>query len=307
LNRVLVTGATGMVGRQVTARLRESAIGVIATARTRPTALADGVTWTACDLAETRTPQDFEAAFGAVDAIVHCAALIPGPGAAPDARAMFDVNVGATLQLAMWAQAADAAFVHISSASVYAEPERTGIREGDATGPNALSGLYGVSKLAAEMVIADLARSGLKATVLRPSSIYGPGLAEGKMIPKFLRTARDGGTISLTPPIDDRVDLVFSGDVAAAAVAALDAGACGVFNIGSAKMSRIAEIADACVRAQERGRVTYPDETAGSDPVSRFGLDVTAARESFGFQAGTALEDGLRAMLEDIAQGKAAS
>ena len=43
-----------------------------------------------------------------------------------------------------------------------------------------------------------VARDDLYTVVLRPFLVYGPGQPENRLIPRVLRAARDGGTISLT-------------------------------------------------------------------------------------------------------------
>lgn len=296
LKRVLVTGASGMVGRQVVAALAAEKAEVVATSRTRLESLPQGATWAPWDLGEWRTPAELGRLFGAVDAAVHCGAAVPRAGLRLDDRQLIDVNVRACLALGEWALSMDAPVVFVSGAAVYAEPERSGIAEDAPKGPNAVAGFYGVTKLMAEAVFGMLRRRGLKAAILRPSSIYGPGLADGKMIAEFMAVAARGGAIALEPPVDDRVDLVHAGDVARAALLALTRQAWEDFNVASGKPVSVAEIAAACVRAAGRGSVQLPPAPGGREPVVRFGLDTARARRQLGYAPAISLDAGLAMM-----------
>ena len=120
------------------------------------------------------------------------------------------------------------------------------------------------------------------------------------MIPNFLLAAKRGEIIALSMPVDDRFDLIYSEDVACAAVAALQIDQCGVFNIASEKMISVADIAEACVRVVGRGSVRHLKNPSDRAPISRFMLDCSLARKRLGFAATTCIDKGLSAMLEHL-------
>ena len=175
--RVLVTGASGFVGRAVVAALRARGISVVAAGRSAPTVSADA-TVTVGDYA-SRT--DWRAALTGVDAVVHLAARthtadLRDAGAA---RAFIETNVGGTVQLATQAMAAGVRrFVFMSSIKVNGEarlgpPAGVPRYAGNAT--PAPRDHYGRSKWQAEQRLLALADSGaLALTILRPPLIYGP-------------------------------------------------------------------------------------------------------------------------------------
>lgn len=299
LKRVLVTGASGMIGRQITAKLRADGIGCIATSRRRPAALPEGTEWVGFDLAERPRAGALDALFGAVDAIMHCGAFVPRTGLAADHRTMIDVNVGACHSIGAWALELGAAVVFVSGAAVYADPADVAMTEDAPTGYNDAAGLYGATKLMGEMVFADLVPAGLKTAILRPPSVYGPGLASGKMIRNFLETAAGGGTIALSPPTEERIGLVYAGDVARAALLALEKDAWGTFNIAGGAPS-VREIAEAAVRVAGQGRVGLPDGTGEAEAPGRFVCDGARAKARLGYAPAFGLDDGLRATLDDI-------
>ena len=87
--KVLVTGATGEVGKHVTARLLADGVAVRALCRSRSDVLPREVEVTPGDLT---APQTLERAVSGLDAVVHCAAHLGSGG-----RALHgEINVGGT-------------------------------------------------------------------------------------------------------------------------------------------------------------------------------------------------------------------
>jgi UDP-glucose 4-epimerase len=174
--RVLVTGATGFVGRAVVAALAANGDEVFAAIRAASGATGDatppfppGVTIVRHgDLAE---PIDWPPPLAGIDAVLHLAGIAhAGPGIAEE---RYDrVNHRATATLAAAARAAGVArFVFVSSIRAQTGPAADHVvSEGDEPKP---TDPYGRSKLAAERA---LAASGVPFTILRPVLVHGPGV-----------------------------------------------------------------------------------------------------------------------------------
>lgn len=168
------------------------------------------------------------------------------------------------------------------------------------TSNKGLGGFYGFSKLLAEEVLEGMVNDGLKLSILRPSSIYGYGLPQGKMITDFLTKASRGETIEVNPPVGDKVDLIHALDVAEAILKTLSREAWGVFNIASESPQTILEIAKACVRVVGNGGIKIPETKIDQDGKVRFGLNCEAARMAFNFSPRLDLIQGLKKMWEDM-------
>jgi nucleoside-diphosphate-sugar epimerase len=177
--RVLVTGATGFVGRAVVAALAAAGDEVHAAVRgaTRVTDADNGaaprfppgvIVVRHGDLAE---PVDWAPLLANIDGVVHLAGVAhAGPGIAAD---RYDrVNHRATAALAGAARTAGVArFVFISSIRGQTGPAADHVvSERDEPRP---TDPYGRSKLAAEHAVA---RSGAPFTILRAVLVYGPGV-----------------------------------------------------------------------------------------------------------------------------------
>ncbi len=172
--RVLVTGASGFVGRALLGRL--GAFGHVPIAATRGVRIA-GVEHRIVGDLGPRT--DWSAALEGVDAVVHLAArahLMRDPAADPPA-AYSVTNVAGTRQLAETAARSGVRrLVFLSTAKVNGEatPSDRPFRDTD---PPAPRDAYAVSKWQAEQALAEIAaNTGLEVVILRPPLVYGPGV-----------------------------------------------------------------------------------------------------------------------------------
>lgn len=173
--RLLVTGASGFVGRAVAIRAATDGWQVRASTRQAHVILPSGVQ-PATGL-ELEAGTDWRAALDGVATVVHCAARVHVMrDIASDPLAEFRrVNVAGTLSLAR--QAADAGvrrFVFISSIGVNgAATTDLPFQADDRAAPHSP---YAQSKYEAEQGLRQFAQaSRLELVVIRPPLVYGPG------------------------------------------------------------------------------------------------------------------------------------
>lgn len=176
LGRVLVTGASGFVGRALVHELLQRGFTVTAAVRRPVTLPAEARVVEIMDLAAA---QNWDAAFEDVRAVVHCAARVHvmRDRAHDPVAAYRGVNVDGSLALARAAaERGVRRFVFLSSIKAVGEWTAPGhpLRAADAPVP---VDPYGISKLEAERALATLAaEAGLELVVLRPPLVYGPGV-----------------------------------------------------------------------------------------------------------------------------------
>jgi len=299
LSSIALTGASGMLGRHVAPALAAAGFQVIACARHNEwgAAVSEARVW---DLTQWRSFDELDALFEGARAIVHAGAMVPKPGEPFNDARMFDANVRACLNLGEWALDRAVPVVHISGAIVYASSDREGIEETAPIGYSGLGGFYGLSKLLAEDMFRRLQQRGLRVAMLRPSSMYGAGLAATKMLSVFLAIAAKGGSIELTPPVDDRVDLIHAADVASAVVKVLGAEIWDTFNLASGHSVSVLDIANACIAAAGKGKIEVQDAGQGvRRPSRRFCLNCARAERDLGWAPRIALEQGIATLFEN--------
>jgi dTDP-4-dehydrorhamnose reductase len=195
--RVLITGAAGMLGRDVIEAASAAGHDVVALGRAE------------LDVTDRR---ETLSAIGAAapQCVINCAAFTDVDGAEAERRLAHAVNGDGAGHVAAAAAAAGAWVLHVSTDYVFDGRKRTPYVESDPVAP---SSAYGRSKLAGERAVARHAPEAH--TIVRSSWLFG---AHGKSFPAtILRLAGERNRLTV---VEDQVGCpTFTGHLAAALVA----------------------------------------------------------------------------------------
>lgn len=251
--RVLVTGATGFIGRRLIAFLRTRHETIAVLRRADDAAALGAAAWVLADLAG---PLDADVLPAGVDAVVHLAqANVPFPEAAPE---LFAVNVAATLGLLDWARRASVPrFVLASSGDVYG-PHRTPRRESDAPAP---ASFYGATKSAAE-TIAQAYAGYLSPCILRLFRPYGPGQS-GRLLPRLAAAVRRGEPVATGLDGGPRLNPIYVDNVLQVIERALGGSFAGIVNVAGDETVTLRELACRLGSVVGREPVFRDDDAAG--------------------------------------------
>lgn len=232
--RILLTGATGFVGRALRPRLAATGHEVVAV--TRGNACVPGAAiW---DLAAGGpAPASLPAR---IDAVVHAAQSRNHRAFPGDATELFAVNAVATAALLDYAVRAGASrFCLLSTGTVY-EPFDRGLAE-DA--PLAPTSMLGASKLAGEVVARPYA-SLFPLAVLRIFTPYGPGQV-GRLIPNLVERVRSGQAVQVSADGEGmRLAPIYVDDLCSVVAAAVEDAWNTTVNVASPETTTIRGIAD---------------------------------------------------------------
>ena len=212
---VLVTGATGFVGRALCEALVASGHQVKRANRTLQPGLPDAVA-----VGEIGPDTDWRTALEGVSRVVHLAArthVLREIAADPSAEYR-RVNLDGTRGLAqMAARAGVRRLVFMSSIKVNGEATERPFTEDDVPRPE---DAYGRSKWETEQALARVAaETGLQVTVLRPPLVYGPGV-KGNFL-RLMDIVARGMPLPLAS-IENRRSLIYVGNLVDAIVKAID-------------------------------------------------------------------------------------
>ena len=321
--RVVVTGATGFIGRHLVRRLASRGDRVIAVDVHPPgpdAPLPDGVEFKLIDVRDTAS---LAAILPGVDTVYHLASAHLEVNV-PDS--VYEVvNVQAVEGFVKAAAAAKVRrFVHTSSVGIYGHVSAPPAGEDAPKHPNTV---YERTKLAGEQhAVPAAAAAGLSLIIVRPAWVYGPGCPRTKKLMRAVRKGMffyvgDGSNLRHPVFIDDAVD----GFLAAAA--APDSCSGKAYIIAGPRPVQLREYVDAAARALgvRTPRIAIPRaigrglalgtevafRVVGREPpFSRRSLglfendsafDTSAARRDLGFEGRTELEPGFRRTLGDAA------
>lgn len=313
--KVLVTGATGFVGRALLRHLAASeGFALRALVRRQPEDAVPGCEYVVGpDLGDGELPTGLAQG---CDAVVHAAARVHVMReTAADPLALYrQVNVRGTRALAEAAAAAGVRrFVLLSTVKVYGEQSAPGHpwREHD---PTATSDPYAVSKLEAEAALrAACAAAGMEYTVVRLPLVYGPGVranflaladAIARGVPLPLGAVRNRRSMLALANLVDFLTVCLSHPAAANEV----------FNVADATPLSTADLARGLAQALGRPPRLVPVPawalrsalrlTGRGDTAARLlgdlEIDTGKARKRLGWQPPVSIEQGLREAVEGL-------
>lgn len=278
---VLVTGATGLIGRALVARLAAERRELIALGSEH------GHIARASTLAAYRSRK--------LDFVVHLAARSYVPDSWKDPEGFIETNVRGTVNVLEFCRDRQVPMI-FASAYIYGRVDRQPINEEVTANP---SNPYAKSKYLAECECMSWSREhGFPVTVLRPFNVFGPNQQERFLIPTIIRQVVERKTIEVLD-LSPRRDWIFVEDVVDAIFAAArKPTGYRTYNIGSGAsvsvselVQRIQEVAGTRLPVRSRAQ---PREQEIPDTVA----DIGKARRELGWSPRTPLSEGLRRCIE---------
>jgi UDP-glucose 4-epimerase len=295
--RIAVTGGGGFIGEHVLRHLVDAGANVDVLG---PTPLKRPQVRSMVANREVRYSPDALTADRAdlVEALEGCDSLVHLHYTRPRVEGFWsrmvdeiDANLKMALRLLDAAELAGVGHVCLASSVQVYTPPAVGVRETDPVGGQVSP--YAQVKLAQESAFRMWGqRTGRPNSVLRLSTVYGPGETVDRAIPNFIRAALAGAAPVVSGAGAALFDPVYVGDVAEAFAMAIENRGCGTFNIGTGRGWSPREVATLVIRLCEADS-SIAEDLAESDrggPV----CDVSWAASVLGFKATTALEAGLQ-------------
>jgi UDP-glucose 4-epimerase len=285
---VLVTGASGFLGRAICRELRRLEARCVALARhpaDDPDERSPAVT---LDLSSAEGWDRLDAC-GRVDAIVHCAAILPG--AAPEREALVQ-NQLITHNLLAWAGARGVGhFVFASTCRVYGLQSAPCVESSPLQPPD----LYALGKVSCELMVRTvLDRAEVPSCSLRISAPYGPDARTETVVRAFLTSGARGLPLTVQGTGERSQDFVYQEDVARAVCQALAARARGTYNVAGGVSVSVRTLAEAVLSLFGRD----PGDGlrfSGTDPQQNYrgSFPVDSAYRGFGYRPQVTLARGL--------------
>ncbi len=309
---VLVTGAAGFIGSNLTSRLLEDGRRVVG--------VDDLSTGSFQNLVDARERHAGRFEFNRLDitaggltplverlrpeVIFHLAAQVDVASSVADPVGDAAANVLGTVAVLEAARRGGARkIVYAASIGSYGEPPEQDLPVGERFDGPPLSP-YGASKRAAMTYLPTYEQLyGLTWTALTLANVYGPhqtSAGEGGVVATFAQRMLDGAPVTIHGDGEQTRDFVFVDDVVHALVLAADRGDGQRFTIGTGERTSINQLYRALAAA-----TGYPHEAtrgaARGGDIRHSAVDATLAARELGWKPWTTLEEGLAATLAWVA------
>jgi nucleoside-diphosphate-sugar epimerase len=272
MRRVVVTGATGFVGRHLVGYLEAAGISVITPGRERAALPLDGV-----------------------DHVFHLAARTGVADSWEDPAGFYEANALGTARLLDQCRSHRCSMTYVSG-YVYGSPAHLPIAETDPVAPD---NPYAWSKLAAEDACGFFFREfGIPVTILRPFNIYGAGQSERFLLPHIVAQVKNPNCSEvIVADLAPRRDYVFIDDVIDAIAASL-AMPGALYNIGSGVSYSVEETIRLALAVAGTDKGYRASGASRRNEIPDTVADISRLHADSGWSPRVSLERGLRIMLE---------
>lgn len=295
---LLVTGASGFVGRHVIANGRER-FDIVATGRgPRPDWLPTDVSWCTVDLLDRTSVAALPAD---LPFVLHLASET-----VPSKFSSYDPLLD-SIEMAMniCRHLRSGRLLFSSSCLVYAASGKP-LTEENPLDPR---GHYGLTKLLCETIVSRTSAShlgGIETAIARPFNHIGVGMRVDLVIPSIVRRVRaapDGATIKMAG-LDSMRDFLDVADIVEAYFAILELPQLSerVFNVASGKSTSIGDIVRTVARILDKpiSGITFSDQGNSADDTSIVVGNADRLRRLTGWAPGSGLEESLRKLVNSL-------
>lgn len=277
--KILVTGGTGFVGRNLVESLHMRGLDVATLNDHRGNSI-DVRDWQQIkEIAEVGT-------------VYHLAGVTSIPYSFENPRETFEINVAGTVNVLEFCRLHKVEKVVFASSYLYGQPQYLPVDEKHPLSP---TNPYAVSKVLAE----DVCRAyheyyGLRCVILRLFNLYGKGQSGNFLIPSIVQQLASRRIELLDP--EPRRDFLYIADGVDAFIKAAGYSASGfeVFNIGAGVSHKVSDIVDLAVKlAGVECSIVYKHERKKNEIMDTI-ADISKAKRLLQWQPQVLFEDGLR-------------
>lgn len=275
MSKILVTGATGFIGKHLIPKLRNAGHEVFEVS-SNDGDIANEITW-------ENFPQ--------TDMVIHLAAKSFVPASWQDPNKYINCNVLGTVAALNYCRKFNAGLIFISS-YLYGNPASLPIPE---NAPLKDANPYALSKHLAEDVCQFYSRNfNIDITIFRPFNVYGPHQPEEFLIPSIMRQIRNKEIIKVKD-FEPKRDYIYIDDIITAILAALNNHkGLHIYNLGSGISYSVKELIRIIQDVMESDLDTFSEDIRRKDEIMDTVADISLAEKELGWIPKWQLAEGLK-------------
>jgi nucleoside-diphosphate-sugar epimerase len=280
VSKILVTGATGFIGRALSLKLKAHGYDVILISS------ADG------DIASEETLKKFVAVD--ISHVFHLAGKTYVPDSWNQPEAFYKTNVLGTTNILEFCKSRGISMTFVS-AYVYGHPEFLPIGESSRVRP---SNPYALSKRLAEEACEFYAYTyDMTVTTIRPFNVYGIGQDQIFLIPAIICQVLNANAI-VVKDLSPKRDYVYLEDLLTALLVTLGRPkGYYVYNIGSGNSLSVKEVIDVIQDVAGTCKEIISDNIVRTNELIDVVANISKARNELGWQPQYSFQEGIESML----------
>ena len=302
--KILVTGATGFIGKNTFIKLKEKNYEVFGTSLNGGSIGKSKIT--SVDLRDRGKTRKFMKN-KKFDVVIHLASAIPkNITNALNETYLFD-NISQTLNLLEEIKnKKKCRFIYVSSMSIMGKPKYLPV---DEKHPFNIENYYSSGKLCCEILCKQqMLQNKLQLCIIRISSPYGPGQNPTSVIPLFINMALKSMNINIYGSGKRSQDFIYIKDIVNLLVSIIKKKSSGVYNIGSGESTSTIDLANIILNNtnQTKSKIIFNgkmDEQEGY----KMKVDIKKARKELNFRPKFNIKKGIKDYINNISRGEAKS
>ncbi len=279
MNKILITGANGFIGKHLIPQLINEGYKVIGVNR-KDGDVTNEITWEK---------------FPKTDLVIHLAGKSFVPDSWQDPGAFIKCNLLGTVSALSYCINHNAGLIFLSS-YLYGNPTFLPIPE---NAPLLDVNPYGLSKHLAEDVCLFFSRNfNIDITILRPFNVYGPYQSKDFLIPSIIRQIKNNEPIKVKD-LEPKRDYIYISDLVSAIIAAVkNLNGFHIYNIGSGTSYSVKELINEIQSVMSSQLAVYSEEVRRKDEIMDTIADIRLAGIELGWTPKLTLAAGIMEMKE---------